>query len=308
MLQSIGMAAVALGILGIVWGIFQKVKAGRVADAPLVPTGDVARRGREVAGPKGQISAQGNVVCRTPLVAPFSGTPCLFYSIRCTAEWKELEETKSKVLHEEKVAADFVVDDGSGGVAIDAREGGDFEPTQTKRETKSTGLLGGLAGTALMFGNYRVQTGMLSLGTKYTVQEEVMPVVPRVYACGRVADAGGAITAPSWRSLILSQKSREELLAAATKGAKTFLLAGAVAVALGGGLTTLGALSAQASRDEAPLAGSEAFSITTTVAATGTVPPPTSKVAGKEGKPWPATTPSAKPSSAPPAAVQRSKQ
>jgi len=217
-----------------------KMKAGRVSDAPLASTGDVAMKGASVAGPKGQISAQGNVVCQQPLIAPFSGQPCLFYKIKCTAKWKEGDTHKEKVLDETKQAAQFAIDDGSGPVWVDAREGGDFEPTQKKSETKGTGLLGGLTGAELVFGQYRVNTPMLDIGTKYEVEEEIMPMVPRVYACGKLADQGGAIGSPSWRSLILSSKSRDELLASATKTAKIALIAGAASFAVGSGMAAVG--------------------------------------------------------------------
>ncbi len=243
-MQGIGMLVVTLGIIGLIWGVLQKLKAGRVADAPLASTGDVAKRGREVAGAKGQISAQGNVTCAQPVIAPFSGTPCLYYRIRCRAEWKEGDTTKTKELDDQKVAAEFFIDDGSGPVRVDAREGGDFEPTQTKRETKGTGILGGIAGGDVMFGSYKVHTGILSLGTKYSVEEEVMPVVPRVYACGKITDDGRAIASPSWRQLILSSKSRDELLASAMIGAKRFLIGGAVAFVVGSGLGVVGLLTA----------------------------------------------------------------
>jgi len=84
---------------------------------------------------------------------------------------------------------------------------------------------------------------MLSLGTKYTVEEEVMPIVQRVYACGKLSDQG-AIAAPGWRQLILSSKSRDELLSSATKGAKIFLLAGAAAFLVGSGLAVVGQFTA----------------------------------------------------------------
>lgn len=243
-MQAIGIAIVALGLIGLIYGIFQKVKAGRLMDAPLASTGDVAQKGKGVAGPKGQISAQGNVGCPQPLVSPVTGTQCLFYSIKCTAEWKDGETKKSKTLDEQKVAAQFSIDDGTGAVWIDAREGGDFEPSQKKSETKSTGLIGGITGTELVFGNYRVQTGALALGTKYTVEEEILPLSPRVYACGVVAEQGNAITAPRWRSLILSSKSRDDLLASASKGAKIFLAGGAAAFLLGSGLAIAGQMTA----------------------------------------------------------------
>lgn len=243
MLQSVGMIVVLVGILGIAWGIFQKVKAGRVTDAPLVRTGEVAVRGRSAAGPNGQLSAQGAVICQRPLTAPFSGQPCLYYKLTCKAEWKEGESHKSKELDEQKVAAQFAIDDGSGPVWVDAREGGDFEPTQTKRETRGAGLVGGITGAELTFGSYRVQTGMLALGTKYTVEEEILPLVPRLYACGKLSDQGAAIAAPGWRALILSSKSRDELLASATKTAKVALLAGAAALLAGSGMAVVAQLA-----------------------------------------------------------------
>jgi hypothetical protein len=275
MLQGIGLIVVTLGIIGLIWGIFQKLKAGRVADAPLASTGDVARRGHEVAGPKGQISAQGNVICQQPLIAPFSGQPCLWFKLTCKAEWKEGETHKSKELEEIKQAAQFAIDDGSGPVWVDAREGGDFEPTTTKRETKGTGILGGITGTELVFGNYRVQTGMLSLGTKYTVEESVMPIVPRIYACGKLADQGGAIAPPTWRQLILSQKSRDELLASATKGAKIFLAAGAAAFLVGSGMAAVGQFVLTPSEEETkPVASAPASTTPPPPVVASAAPPP----------------------------------
>ena len=253
---QVGMLLVALAIVALVWGFMQKLKAGRVADAPLVKTGDAASKGTAVAGAKGAISAEGAVACQQPLVSPVTGTPCLFYEIKCTAEWKDGDTTKTKEIDHQKVAATFAIDDGSGPVWIDAREGGDFEPTQTKEETKGTGLIGGITGADIAFGQYRVSPGVLSIGTKYTVKEQVLPLQPKIYACGKAAEGGGSITAPSWRMLILSNKSRDELLASATIGAKRFLLGGAAAFVVGGALALVGQLTA--GPDEAQAATSPA--------------------------------------------------
>ena len=235
-MQGFSVVVLLLGIGAVIYGILQKLKAGRVVDAPLVPTGHAAGNARAVAGPKGQISAQGNVLCPEPVISPVTGTPCLFYQVTTTARWKENGNHRSKVMEVQKVAAKFSIDDGSGPVVIDAREGGDFSPSQKKTETQSAGLLGGIVGKDLMFGNHIVRTGMLSLGTKFTVEEEVLPIVPRVYACGRASEHGGAIAKPSWRKLILTDKSRNELLESATRGAKMFLLGGTTACVLGLGL------------------------------------------------------------------------
>src|SRR5262249_30229961 len=161
---QIALVLIALGIVGLIYGFLQKLKAGRVADAPLVKTGEAAAKGAAAANPKGGISAEGNVVCQQPLISPVTGVPCLYYALKVTASWKDGDHQKSKELTHEKRAAQFAVDDGSGPVWVDARQGGDFEPTQKKEETKGTSLLGGITGQDLVFGNYRVSTGMLSLG------------------------------------------------------------------------------------------------------------------------------------------------
>lgn len=236
---GIGMLIIAVGFIALIWGVFQKVKAGRVADAPLVGTAQAAQG--QGAGPKGQISSQGRVVCQQPLVSPVTGTPCLYYKLKTEAHWKSGNENKSKTIDEQKVAAQFALDDGSGPVWVDAREGGDFD-TKNHNEEKSTGLLGGITGQDLIFGNYRVSTGMMSLGTKYVVREEVLPISANLYACGKTAN--GSIAAPGWRSLILSTKTRDELLSHATKSAKTFLIGGSASFAVGLVMAIVGAIIA----------------------------------------------------------------
>lgn len=269
-MQVIGAILVAGAIIAIFWGILQKLKAGRVVDAPLAPTGHIARGGTSVTGPGGKISAQGGVVCQQPLISPVSGTPCLYYHIKCTAEWKDGDSHKSKILDEQHVAAAFALDDGSGTVWIDAREGGDFEPTQKKHEKKGTGLLGGITGTTLQFGNYNVQTGMLAMGTTYSVEEEVLPVVPRLYACGKLSEQG-AIARPGFRQLILTSKSRDELLASASKMSKIFLLAGAGTFVVGMGIGLLGVfLDGKAEAEPVAAVATAAPETTTTPTAAGT--------------------------------------
>jgi hypothetical protein len=290
-----GMVAVALGIIGVIWGVFQKIKAGRVAGAPLAKTGDAASRGAAAAGPKGAISAQGNVVCPQPLISPVTGTPCMYYELKCTANWKEGDTSRSKEIHKEKYAAPFTIDDGSGPVPVDAREGGDFEPTKRHEETKGAGLLGSIIGGEIAFGNYRFQTGMFASTAKFTVVEEILPLQQHLYACGKAADVGGTIGAPSWRQLILSNKTRDELLAHATKSAKMFLIGGAATFVVGG------AMAALAPKSEAV---AEAAPITTATAALSAAAPDDSAAPADTAQPDPTATgaapkPSLKPASKP---------
>lgn len=260
-MAPIGMILVAIGIIALIYGIMMRMKAGRVTDAPLASTGDVAARGPQVAGPKGAISSQGTVMCQQPVIAPVSGTPSLFYEIKVTAEWKDGDATKTKELDHQKVAAQFAINDGSGPIWVDLREGGDFEPTVKKEMEQSTGLLKGIVGGELVFGNYRLQAGIGNLGTTYKVEEKCLPMQPSLYVCGKLADGGGAITAPSWRSLIASNKTRDQLLAEATKSAKIALIGGAAGLVVGIALAVIGALTggsdAEASADPAASATTE---------------------------------------------------
>lgn len=233
-MEQLGIVLVVVGLAGLVWGIVQKLKAVRIASAPFASTGSIAM-GTAPIGPRREISAEGRVHCPSTLVAPFSGRRCLYYSIKCTAEWKEGDTKRTKVIDEQKVATPFSIDDGSGAVWVDATEGGDFDPIQSKRDTKgSGGLFAAMAGGVLEFGEYRVSTscdGVPSDAT-YTVEERVLPLVGRLYACG-VVDPTGAIGAPKWRQLVLSSKSRDELFASSSRNAKIFIPIGAVLSVIG---------------------------------------------------------------------------
>lgn len=98
-MHSIGMLTAALGTIAVIWGIMQRMKAGRVAGAPLASTGDAARRGAEVADQKGALSAQGRVIIDRPLRSPVSGTECPYFKVKCTARWKDGDESKEKISH-----------------------------------------------------------------------------------------------------------------------------------------------------------------------------------------------------------------
>ena len=73
-----------------------RVKQGQ---APLASTGDAARRGAEVADQKGALSAQGRVIIDRPLRSPVSGTECPYFKVKCTARWKDGDESKEKISH-----------------------------------------------------------------------------------------------------------------------------------------------------------------------------------------------------------------
>jgi hypothetical protein len=287
-MQTLGIIAALLivaSIVAIVYGFLMKLRAGRVADAPFVKTGEAAQKGAAVANAKGAISAEGNVTCQQPLVSPVSGTTCIYYEVKVTAAWTEGQTHKIKEMGTEKRAAQFAIDDGSGPVWVDAREGGDFEPEQVKSETKSPGLIGGIAGQDLIFGNYRVSPGILSIGTKYTVKETVVPAVQRLYVCGKVGSSN-EITKPSWRNLLMTHKSRVDFLGHATQTAKFAFIGAGAGIGLG---AILGVVATVFGGSGSAKAATAPADTTAATAAAPAAPPPAT-----------AATP---PAAAPPAAA-----
>jgi hypothetical protein len=295
MLGGIGALLIGLGIIAVIIGVYMRMRASRVAAAPFVKTGEAAAKGSAAANPKGGISAEGNVSCPTPLMSPVSNKMCLYYEVKVTAEWKDGDTHKTKELSKEKRAAQFAIDDGSGPVWIDAREGGDFTPSEVSDQTQSTSLMGGITGQDLMFGSFRVSTGMLSLGTKYNVRETILPAVQRLYACGKVGSSN-EILAPSWRQLLLTNKTRDDYLSHAMQSAKYAFMAAGGMVVVGGILGVVAALTGDSGKAAAAASSATAAAATADTAAPAAAASATAKPAGQPGTPAkPPPTPSKPP-------------
>jgi hypothetical protein len=263
---AVAAVLIGIGIIAIIYGFMMRTRVGRVTDAPFVKTGEAAGKGTGAANAKGAISVEGNVSCQAPLVSPVSGTTCLYYEVKVTAAWKDGDTHKTKEIGTEKRAAQFAVDDGTGPVWVDARDGGDFEPNQIKEETKGTGLIGGITGQDLQFGNYRVSTGMLSLGTKYTVKESVLPAVPKVYVCGKVGSSN-EIMKPGWRNLLVTNKSREDYLGHAMAHAKFSFMGGGGGILVGAILGVVASLMGPSDAEVKATAAKAAASASAAIAA-----------------------------------------
>lgn len=235
-----GIAAVLLtvgGIIALIWGGMQKFKAGRLAKAPFVKTGDAATKGESVAGEKGAISVEGQVKTQELLTSPVTGTECLYYELKVVGKWKDGDSEKSKDYVDEKSAAAFALDDGTGAVRIAADQGGDFDCLEkTFEETKKEGMFADLKsavgkGEPIMFGQYAFENPAMSKANKFECIEKVVKPQPQLFALGKLEN--GMIGSPSWTSLVLSNKSRDELLGSTAKAAKNFLIGGAAAAGVG---------------------------------------------------------------------------
>ena len=235
-----GFVAVILtagGIVALIWGLVQKFKAGRLAKAPFVKTGEAASKGDAVAGEKGAISVQGAVRAKELLTSPVTGTECLYYELKIVGKWKEGDSEKSKDYVDEKSAAQFMLDDGTGAIRVDASKGGDFDCMEkTFDETKKEGFFADLKsavgkGQPIMFGSYAFHNPVNSTANKFECVEKVVKPQQHMFVLGKLEN--GSIGSPSWTSLIMSSKSREELLGSTAKAAKSFLIGGAAAAGVG---------------------------------------------------------------------------
>ena len=241
---AIGSIIALVGFLALVGGIFQRVRAGRLANTPFVKSGEVSPA---KVGDKGAISTEGKVLAPNVLTSPVTGTPCLYYDVVVNAQWKVGDSSHTQRVSEAKEAAGFSVDDGSGAAQVDCTKGGDFD-FKSFRKKDSRGLMSAFTGKPLTFGTqgFSIPTGIrvglvhVPDSAEFEVVERVLPVAPFFYVNGKLNEQG-RIGSPSWTSLVLSEKPREELMAGTGKMAKMLLTGGGVAAAAGALLAGIGA-------------------------------------------------------------------
>lgn len=245
---AIGVLVLFVGILALAGGAFSRVRAGRIANTPFASTGDVASKGASLATQKGGISTQGRVVAPQLATSPVTGTPCLYYDVTVTAHWKVGDSVQTHRVTDEKVAAPFAIDDGSGAIRIDASKGGDLGTKTTFQKKQGRGLMSAFTGKPLTFGErgfsvpqgIRVGLTVIPDTAEFEVVERCLAMPERLYANGKLEN--GVIGSPSWTSLVLSTKSRDELLAGTATMAKRLLVGGAAASAAGALVAGVGAM------------------------------------------------------------------
>jgi hypothetical protein len=226
-----GFLLLALGLLSMAAGVVHFFKMKRMASAPFRRTGEIAA-GAEVADPRGMVSAEGRIVALSAARAPCSGRACLFYEVEIERHWEKTVPTQKGSRKEvgktrvatEKGGAVFLLDDGSGPLSIDARDGVDAELTTSHDQRIPTGATIPLE---LAFGDMRLATPMhldSDRTVAFTAVERILAAEGSLYAYGRVAN--GAIGKPDLASLVLSRKGRAALVGGAKAKAAVGLVAG----------------------------------------------------------------------------------
>lgn len=260
MVTGIGIFILFVGAMALVGGLVQKMRVGRLGDTPFGKTGEVASNGRALANPKGAISTEGQLVTEQILNSPISGTPCLYYKTEIRAKWKNGDKELDFQVQEERQAVRFAVNDGTGPaiVNIDPKRGGEFASKYNFQNKKfSRGLIGSIAGRPLEItpifsipGQVYVQGAMgrqieVPTHAAYYVTEEVLEPKPFFYVNGKLQD-DGTIGSPSWASLLIKDKTRDDLVAGAAGFSKKLFIGGGITAPIGAIVAIIGYLTAPA--------------------------------------------------------------
>lgn len=260
------MILLLVGVMTLLGGLVQRMRAGRLGDTPFAPTGQVAAQGRSIANAKGAISTQGQVQTQQLLTSPVSGAQCVFFKMRLEAEWGDKGSEAKYTVFEDGQSVPFAINDGSGHVVvnIDPKRGGEFCSAKPfTRKKFSRGLMAAMTSKPLevtpVFSippNVQVKGPLgrmidVPVTASFFVTEEYLEPKGPVYVNGKLQD-DGSIGSPNWTSLLIVDKSRDELLASTQGFSRKLLLGGAIVTPLGVIATVIAQLTAPPPPPPAP--------------------------------------------------------
>jgi len=230
-----GLILLVIGLAALGFGFMQHLKGKRILAAPFKKTGDIARDPTS-SDPKGALSTEGKVnPPAQALLSPCSKTPCLYYEVKIERLYEKEEKTQdgwktvkgSDTLDTLKGGAVASLDDGSGAIPVDFSKGGDFDNFKAgyKKELNGRGW-----SSNIQFGELSYDIPVISSSDGHTIgfkaTERFVPVEGNLFVLGKIE--GGKIVKPGWRSLMVSSKGRDGLLASTAKKKKFSLIGGGI--------------------------------------------------------------------------------
>jgi hypothetical protein len=239
--QYLGFVLVFLALIALVFGLLQHLKGKKILAAPFKKTGEIAQN-PGVADAKGIVSCEGGVSAQQPAFAPCSGTPCVYFEIEVIQEWSKhvITEDGSKTekgkdtIQTVKSGAVFFVDDGSGPMAVDPRQGMDVELDKSFEQEQNVSY------GDVHFGQFHTHVPHAS-GDKHghgvKVIEKIVPIQGGMFVMGQLANQ--TITKPSGMlgTLRASRKGRAALLGATKRNSMIGFIMGALFFLPGTGLS-----------------------------------------------------------------------
>lgn len=239
-MQSLGIVLLVLSLVATAVGVMQRRKGKKILATPFRRTGEVAASGQ------GTVSCEGAVQVQAPAIAPVSGKPCVYFEIELVQEWTKTvvtedgvkEEKGTSTLSTTKNGAVFYVNDGSGPMGVDPRQGMDVELEKSFEQSQAMSH-----GTFTMgqFHAHVPHAGDGKTGRSVKVIEKIVPADGKMFVLGHV-DPFRNITKPQTMlgSLIASRKGRDALLGATKRNATIGFVAGALFLLPGGAMAAFG--------------------------------------------------------------------
>jgi hypothetical protein len=236
-MQYLGFFLLALVIGGLIFGLLQRSKMKKILSAPFRKTGEIASN-PQAGDAKGTVSTEGAIQLQQPLIAPCSGKPCVYYEIKVERMWEKTVATENGTKTEKGTSTvatteqgtQFHVNDGSGPIAVDAREKVDTDLTKSFEQAQNVSY------GDLVFGQYSVHvpySGGDERTTGIRAIEKILPAEGNVFVMGKLA--GGAITKQDGMlgKVLISTKGRDKLVGSTKRNSILGFVAGGVLFAGG---------------------------------------------------------------------------
>lgn len=230
-MQGFGYFLVFVAAVAALVGFLQHRKGKKILAAPFKRTGEIASN-PGVADAKGFISCEGAIEAPQPVFAPCSGTPCVYYEVEVVQEWEKHVNTEDghkvekgkTTIQNAKGGTIFNVNDGSGPVAVDPREGLSVELDKTFEQAQNVSY------GDVIFGQFQAHVphaGGDKHGRSVKVVEKIVPVQGRMFINGQLTNQMISKPKGMLGSLHGSRKGRAALLGATKRNSKIGLIAAA---------------------------------------------------------------------------------
>lgn len=231
-----GFVLLGLAVIAAIAGFLQRRKLGVIIATPFKKTG-------EAGGATNEVSCEGQVQSSTPLTAPCSGRPCIYYEVEVKQSWEKQvatengmkKKTGTNTAHKSRAGSTFQLDDGSGPVNVKVEDAidGTFEQSFEGK--------GGGHGF-MTFGQYQVQINHPSEGhaTSTKCIEKIIPTDGKLFVLGKVADQTIQKRDGMLGKIMLSTKGRDDLMGSSKRTMMGAFIGAAVLLPVGGAMAIFG--------------------------------------------------------------------
>lgn len=257
-----GVLLLILGIVAFFISSAEKKKLAVMSDTETSSVRDLERMAQgEGAEAIQVVEVKGQASCGSPLTAPFSGKPCVYYHTSIEDKFEERYKDSDGEMRERidydtrsqnEDSVSFTLNDGTGtvevfpaGAQMDLLDSHDeFVHNSMGQGVSMVNDVLDVVGIETPVGGQHSWSGGRRILLGERRREKIFPASGSLYVLGTLFCRNGkpVIAAETGKKFILSTKSEEELTAAAASGAKMWSWICYLATPIGLVLTVLGAL------------------------------------------------------------------